>query len=61
MYFALRRLGNRVEWVNYMNGGHGMPRGTEDEVRDYHERILAWFETYLVVQADEAEKGEKRK
>jgi len=60
MYYALRRLGKRVEWVNYMNGGHGMPRGTEEEVRDYHERILAWFDTYLVAEADEAAGDEKK-
>ncbi len=61
MYYALRRLGKRVEWVNYMNGGHGMPRGTEEEVRDYHERILAWFDTYLVAAADAAVGDEKNK
>jgi len=47
MYYALRRLGKTVEWVNYINGGHGMPRTTEAEVRDYHERILEWYARYL--------------
>ena len=61
MYYALRRLGKRVEWVNYMNGGHGMPRGTEEEVRDYHERILAWFDTYLAAAADADVGGEENK
>jgi len=37
-----------------------MPRGTEEEVRDYHDRILAWFDTYLVADADEAA-GDERK
>ena len=23
MYYALRRLGKEVVWVDYMNGGHG--------------------------------------
>jgi dipeptidyl aminopeptidase/acylaminoacyl peptidase len=59
MYYALRRLGKRVEWVNYMNGGHGMPRGNEAEVRDYHQRILDWFDTYLAEDAGD-EGTEKR-
>lgn len=48
IYYALRRLGGTVEWVNYVNGGHGMPTSTEEEVRDYHERILAWYGKYLI-------------
>ncbi len=49
MYYALRRLGKRVEWVSYTNGGHGMPTTTEAEVRDYHTRILGWYDRYLKV------------
>jgi dipeptidyl aminopeptidase/acylaminoacyl peptidase len=47
MYYALRRLGKEVAWVDYMRGGHGMPTTTVDEVRDYHARILDWYDTYL--------------
>ncbi len=47
MYYALRRLGKTVEWVNYVNGGHGMPRTTEEEVRDYFSRILGWYDRFL--------------
>ena len=47
MYYALRRLNKEVAWVNYTNGGHGMPTTTEDEVRDYVKRILDWYETHL--------------
>lgn len=47
MYYALRRLGKTVEWVNYTNGGHGMPRTTEAEVRHYHERIVEWYDRFL--------------
>jgi dipeptidyl aminopeptidase/acylaminoacyl peptidase len=47
MYYALRRLGRRVEWVSYTYGGHGMPTTSAAEVRDYHERILAWYDRYL--------------
>jgi dipeptidyl aminopeptidase/acylaminoacyl peptidase len=47
MFYALRRLGREVEWVSYVNGGHGMPTTTEAEVIDYHQRILAWYDKYL--------------
>lgn len=60
MYYAMRRLGKRVEWVNYTHGGHGMPRATEEEVVDYHHRLLDWFDTYLKADEDE-EAGEKKK
>ncbi len=47
MFYALRRLGKRVEWVSYIDGGHGMPTTTEAEVVDYHQRILGWYDRYL--------------
>jgi dipeptidyl aminopeptidase/acylaminoacyl peptidase len=47
MFYALRRLGKRVEWVSYVRGGHGMPTTTVDEVEDYHHRILGWYDRYL--------------
>lgn len=47
MYFALRRLGKVVEWVQYMDGGHGMPTVTVDEVKDYHKRIVGWYDSHL--------------
>jgi dipeptidyl aminopeptidase/acylaminoacyl peptidase len=47
MFYALRRLGKDVEWVSYTYGGHGMPTTTADLVKDYHTRILAWYDKYL--------------
>jgi dipeptidyl aminopeptidase/acylaminoacyl peptidase len=47
MFYALRRLGRDVEWVSYVDGGHGMPTSTVAEVIDYHERILGWYDRYL--------------
>jgi dipeptidyl aminopeptidase/acylaminoacyl peptidase len=47
MYYALRRLGRDVEWVSYINGGHGMPSSSTEEVIDYHQRILSWYDKYL--------------
>ncbi len=54
MYYALRRLGKTVEWVNYVNGGHGMPRTTEEEVRDYYARILGWYDRFLKDEGERA-------
>jgi dipeptidyl aminopeptidase/acylaminoacyl peptidase len=48
MYYALRRLGKNVVWVNYMNGGHGgYSGGSEADWRDYFTRVLGWFDKYL--------------
>ncbi|HZM91141.1 MAG TPA: prolyl oligopeptidase family serine peptidase [Blastocatellia bacterium] len=47
MYYALRRLNKEVEWVSYTNGGHGMPTTTIDEVKDYHKRIIGWYDSHL--------------
>lgn len=57
MFYALRRLGREVEWVSYINGGHGMPRTTEAEVIDYHHRILAWYDLYLKEAAKKTAAG----
>jgi dipeptidyl aminopeptidase/acylaminoacyl peptidase len=48
MYYALRRLGKPVVWVNYANGGHGVPTTNEHEFTDFHQRILDWYTKYLV-------------
>jgi dipeptidyl aminopeptidase/acylaminoacyl peptidase len=58
MYYALRRLGKEVEWVSYTNGGHGMPTTTVDEVRDYHARIIKWYDDHL--KGDLKKKGEEK-
>jgi dipeptidyl aminopeptidase/acylaminoacyl peptidase len=55
MYFALRRLGKEVAWASYLNGGHGMPTTTVEEVKDFHERILRWYEDHLKRDAKKAE------
>jgi dipeptidyl aminopeptidase/acylaminoacyl peptidase len=53
MFYALRRLGKTVEWVNYIDGGHGMPRMSAEMVHDYHQRMLDWYEKYLKADQDE--------
>jgi dipeptidyl aminopeptidase/acylaminoacyl peptidase len=47
MYYALRRLGKTVEWVNYMNSGHGTPATTVEDFTDFHRRMLGWYDKYL--------------
>ena len=47
MYYALRRLGKPVMWVNYMNSGHGTPGTTVEDFVDYHNRITAFFDRHL--------------
>jgi dipeptidyl aminopeptidase/acylaminoacyl peptidase len=59
MYYALRRLGKEVEWVSYTNGGHGMPTTTVDEVKDYHKRIIGWYDSHL--KGDLKRKAEEQK
>jgi dipeptidyl aminopeptidase/acylaminoacyl peptidase len=54
MYYALRRLGRDVEWVSYINGGHGMPTSTVEEVVDYHNRILEWYDRHLKAEREAA-------
>jgi dipeptidyl aminopeptidase/acylaminoacyl peptidase len=55
MYFALRRLGKEVGWASYVNGGHGMPTTTVDEVKDFHNRILSWYDDHLKKDAKKAD------
>lgn len=47
MYYALRRLNKEVEWVNYANGGHGIPMTNEREFTHYHETLGAWYDRWL--------------
>ncbi len=53
MYYALRRLGKEVTWVNYMNGGHGAGTATAEDFRDMWRRVLQFYDVKL--------KGEKPK
>ncbi len=59
MYYALRRLGKEVMWVSYTNGGHGMPTSTIEEVKDYHQRIIKWYDDHL--KGDLKKKAEEAK
>jgi dipeptidyl aminopeptidase/acylaminoacyl peptidase len=47
MYYALRRLGKEVVWVNYMNGGHGGGNANVADFLDMHRRMLDWYDAKL--------------
>ena len=52
MYYALRRLGKKVTWVNYMRAGHGAGRaGTQEDFLDHWSRIFDWYATYFSKEA----------
>lgn len=47
MYYALRRLNKEVEWVNYVNGGHGTPMTNAAEFTHFHETLVGWYDRWL--------------
>jgi len=58
MYYALRRLGKEVVWVNYMQAGHGAGRaGSEADYRDHWRRIIEWYSTHFEKALEEDEVG----
>ena len=47
MYYALRRLGKEVIWVNYANGGHGGGTATASDFVDMQQRIVNFYDARL--------------
>lgn len=48
LYYALRRLGKKVVWVNYKNAGHGAGwAGSESDYHDQWKRILDWYQVHF--------------
>jgi len=48
MYYALRRLGKDVEWVNYMKGGHGAGFASiESDYYDQWDRIFKFYDKHF--------------
>jgi len=44
LYYALRRLGKKVTWVNYKNAGHGAGwAGSKSDYLDQWERMFNWY------------------
>lgn len=53
LYYALRRLGKDVVWVNYMKAGHGAGyNGREEDFHDQWKRMTDWYQKYFA-KADE--------
>src|SRR3954466_8099286 len=47
MYYALRRLGKDVVWVDYMNGGHGGGNATAEDYLDMNRRMIEFYDSKL--------------
>jgi dipeptidyl aminopeptidase/acylaminoacyl peptidase len=48
LYYAMRRLGKEVVWVNYVNGGHGAGAASnESDFYDHWKRIIEWYDKYF--------------
>ena len=48
LYYAMRRLGKDVVWVNYMKAGHGAGyNGSEADFHDQWNRITEWYKKYF--------------
>ncbi len=48
LYYAMRRLGKEVVWVNYVNGGHGAGMASnEADFHDHWERMIDWYRTHF--------------
>lgn len=48
LYYAMRRLGKEVVWVNYINGGHGAGMASnEADFHDHWKRMLDWYDTHF--------------
>ena len=48
LYYAMRRLGKDVVWVNYQKAGHGA--GYNGRAEDYHDqwnRMIEWYKKYF--------------
>ena len=54
LYYALRRLGKKVVWVNYKYAGHGAGwAGSEETYHDQWERMLDWYVEHFKDEKDE--------
>ena len=59
LYYAMRRLGKDVVWVNYMTGGHGAGNASnESDYYDHWERVFAFYEKHFNKQKDETKEEE---
>ncbi|SMD46148.1 Dipeptidyl aminopeptidase/acylaminoacyl peptidase [Aquiflexum balticum DSM 16537] len=48
LYYAMRRLGKDVTWVNYLNGGHGAGAASnESDFHDHWKRVFDFYEKHF--------------
>lgn len=48
LYYAMRRLGKEVVWVNYINGGHGAGAASNKaDFLDHWSRIIGWYSKHF--------------
>ncbi len=48
LYYAMRRLGKDVVWVNYQKAGHGAGyNGREADYHDQWDRMINWYNKYF--------------
>ncbi|AFL85699.1 dipeptidyl aminopeptidase/acylaminoacyl peptidase [Belliella baltica DSM 15883] len=48
LYYAMRRLGKDVVWVNYLNGGHGAGAASnESDFHDHWNRVFEFYEKHF--------------
>jgi dipeptidyl aminopeptidase/acylaminoacyl peptidase len=60
LYYAMRRLGKDVTWVNYMNGGHGAGWASDEgDYYDQWDRILKYYDKYFYPEDKEEKEGEE--
>ncbi len=60
LYYAMRRLGKDVVWVNYLNGGHGAGAASdESDFHDHWNRVFEFYEKHFNKKDKEKEKADK--
>jgi len=60
LYYAMRRLGKDVTWVNYMRGGHGAGwASNESDYFDQWERMLTFYDKHFFPVEKESEEEEE--
>jgi dipeptidyl aminopeptidase/acylaminoacyl peptidase len=56
LYYAMRRLGKEVVWVNYLNGGHGAGGASnETDFYDQWKRIFDFYDKQFTKEKDKTE------
>lgn len=58
LYYAMRRLGKEVVWVNYLNGGHGAGAASDEgDFHDHWNRIFDFYDKQFKKAKEKKEAG----